>query len=483
MSGAAAERLDTLLAEMPVVAILRGLHSGEALEVVEALFTAGIRVAEVPLNSPDPFDTIALLAGHFGHRMAIGAGTVTMPREVRRLAQSGGTLCVSPHGDAQVIAEALRLGLVPMPGCATPTEAFAAIAAGARHLKYFPAAGHADDIAALRTVLPAGVRLIAVGGVTPATLPALRKAGAIAFAIGSDLYSPGRAAAEIGARARAFADAATRQAPSIRLACNPQADIGESPVAEICGDVVWTDPIAPRLLRFAGGRLVETPLARPVWSFAAMPGGALAGTVDDGFCTLDSDGAVRFGPAAALDAGCRFNDMAVDADGGLWAGAMHKGLLAGRGAIFHAPAPDAVPVRVAAGLGVPNGMDFSADGRTLFMIDTLFRTLLAFPVAAGVPGEPVIVTDFLGLPGKPDGMTIAPDGSFWVAMWGGGGVVQIGGDGALLRTIDVPAPHVSSLCLAGTTLFVTTSRMRLSPQQLAAFPGSGGLFAIDLEDV
>ena len=97
-------------------------------------------------------------------------------------------------------------------------------------------------------------------------------------------------------------------------------------------------------------------------------------------------------------------------------------------------------------------------------------------------GEPVIVSDFLGLPGKPDGMTLAPDGTFWVAMWGGSCVVQLAGDGAFLRQIALPAPHVSSLCFAGPNrLLVTTSRMRLSPQALLDHPGSGGLFEILLE--
>jgi sugar lactone lactonase YvrE len=127
-------------------------------------------------------------------------------------------------------------------------------------------------------------------------------------------------------------------------------------------------------------------------------------------------------------------------------------------------------------------MKLSADGRTLFVVDTLARTLLAYPVNGGTLGEPVIVSDFLGLSGKPDGMTLAPDGSFWVAMWGGGCIVQIARDGAFLRQVAVPARHVSSVCLAGAIrLLVTTSRMRLSPQALLDHPGSGGLFEILLE--
>jgi Entner-Doudoroff aldolase len=481
MTGEAA-RLDALLDEMPIVAILRGIRADEAVAVVEALFDAGIRIAEVPLNSPDPFATIALLAGQFGARMMIGAGTVTDPTEVRRLADCGGRLCVSPHTDPVVIAEALRLGLVPMPGCATATEAFTAFAAGARHLKYFPAGGHADDIAALRTVLPPAVRLLAVGGVSLANLPALRKAGVEAFGIGSDLYKPGRSAGEVGARATAFVAALAVRSPAVRLICNPQAAIGESPIRIGGRDTLWVDPLAPRLLRFRT-ELDEVRLDRPVWSLAMTPSGAIAGTLDAGFCTIDAaTGGIVAGPEAELDAGCRFNDMAMDPAGGLWAGAMHRGVLAGRGAIFHARAPDAPPVCVARGLGVPNGMAFSPDGATLYLIDTLARTLLACPVDPdqGSLGEPVIVTDFMNVPGKPDGMTIGPDGTLWVAMWGGGCVVEIGRDGAVLRVIDLPAPHVSSLCFAaGETLHVTTSRMRLSPRQLADHPGSGGLFAID----
>src|SRR6218665_1185939 len=120
----AVARLDAALAELPIVAILRGLRSDEAVAVVGALYEAGIRVAEVPLNSPDPFETIALLCRAFGDRMAIGAGTVTDPEQVRRLAACGATICVSPNTDAGVIAEAIRLGLVPLPGCVTPSEAF-----------------------------------------------------------------------------------------------------------------------------------------------------------------------------------------------------------------------------------------------------------------------------------------------------------------------------------------------------------------------
>jgi sugar lactone lactonase YvrE len=260
-----------------------------------------------------------------------------------------------------------------------------------------------------------------------------------------------------------------------------RAAIGESPLW--LGDsVLWTDPVEHRLLSYGPGRSVDAlKVEQAIWSLAAGPDGDVAGTLDDRFCTIGLSGEIRGVPTATLASGCRLNDMAVDGQGGLWAGAMHKGVLATRGAIFYAPAVDAEPVLVAEGLGVPNGMAFAKDGRTLFVIDTLARTLLAYPVRDHALGEPVIVTDFLGLPGKPDGMTMGADGTFWVAMWGGACVAQIAADGATLQLVDVPAPHVSSLCSADDkTLFVTTSRMRLSPEALADYPGSGGLFEIRL---
>jgi xylono-1,5-lactonase len=274
--------------------------------------------------------------------------------------------------------------------------------------------------------------------------------------------------------------------PSVRLICDAKVVIGESPAWQE-PFVHWTDPVSRRLLSVGNGQHFQS-IATPssVWSLATLPDGSLAGSLDDRFCRLTSSGEISAGPAATIDAGCRFNDMTVDAQGGLWVGMMHRGILATRGAIFHARSLREQPTRVASGLGVPNGMKLSADGRTLFVIDTLERTLLAYPLNSGVHGgalgEPVIVSDFLGMPGKPDGMTLAPDGTFWVAMWGGRCIVQLATDGAFLRQISVPAPHVSSVCCAGENrLFVTSSRMRLSPQALSEFPASGGLFEVLLD--
>ncbi len=267
-----------------------------------------------------------------------------------------------------------------------------------------------------------------------------------------------------------------------RLICDARAAIGESPVWHD-NRVHWTDPISRRLLvSTEKGPLESSVTPSSVWSLAVLPEGALVGALEDRFCTIAASGETRTGPPASLAPGCRFNDMTADPRGGLWVGMMHRGILATRGAIFHAASWRDEPVCVARGLGVPNGMKLADDGRTLFVIDTLERTLLAFPVESDRLGEPVIVSDFLGLPGKPDGMTLGADGSFWVAMWGGGSVVQLAPDGATVRSIALPAQHVSSLCFAGANrLLVTTSRMRLSPQALLDHPGSGGLFEVMLE--
>jgi sugar lactone lactonase YvrE len=278
--------------------------------------------------------------------------------------------------------------------------------------------------------------------------------------------------------------------PIVRLLCDADAMIGESPAWLLDQPGVWwTDPVSRRLLHWIDARSTDSngyleSIAMPssVWSLASLPDETLVGALDDRFCSISPTGEVTPGPAATIDAGCRFNDMTTDANGGLWVGMMHRGILATRGAIFYAPSLHEAPKRVASGLGVPNGMKLSADGRTLFVVDTLERTLLAYPVDGGTLGEPVIVSDFLRLAGKPDGMTLAPDGTFWVAMWGGSSVVQLARDGAYLRRIDVPAPHISSVCFAGPDrLLVTTSRMRLSPQALMDCPNSGGMFEISLD--
>lgn len=195
------------VATLPLVAILRGITPEEAPGVGEVLHGAGWRLLEVPLNSPRPLDSIAALARRFPDAV-IGAGTVRTPQEVRDVRAAGGRLIVSPHCDVRVVREAVALGMVCLPGVLTPSEAFAALEAGATGLKLFPAEMVPPAaVKALRAVLPAEVLLLPVGGVAPANVAPYRAAGASGFGIGSALYQPGRDLQALAAAARAFADA------------------------------------------------------------------------------------------------------------------------------------------------------------------------------------------------------------------------------------------------------------------------------------
>jgi len=194
--------LDEALAECCVVAILRGIKPDEALDHVQALFDAGIRVVEVPLNSPDPLESISRVAKAFGDRMVVGAGTVLTEAQVDAVHATGGKLIVSPNVDVGVIRRTVALGLWSAPGFATASEAFAAIHAGARHLKLFPATtfgpGHLKQLGA---VLPPDVAVLAVGGVGADNMVAWRAAGARALGIGGELYRAGQGVAETAKRA------------------------------------------------------------------------------------------------------------------------------------------------------------------------------------------------------------------------------------------------------------------------------------------
>lgn len=193
------------LRDCPLVAILRGLHPGEAEAIGGALVEAGLRIIEVPLNSPDPFGSIAILARACGDRALIGAGTVLRADDVGRVKDAGGGIIVAPNTDRMVIAAAVAAGLIAAPGYFTPSEGFAALAAGAQALKLFPAeAASPAVVKAQRAVFPPGVPLIVVGGVTPDAMGAYVEAGATGFGLGSALYKPGMTAEDVAARARAF---------------------------------------------------------------------------------------------------------------------------------------------------------------------------------------------------------------------------------------------------------------------------------------
>ncbi|WP_170412377.1 2-dehydro-3-deoxy-6-phosphogalactonate aldolase [Ruegeria arenilitoris] len=186
----------------PIIAILRGIAPSDATDVGRALIDAGIDKIEVPLNSPDPLASIAVLANEFSDRALIGAGTVLTSQQVDMVSEVGGRLIVSPNCDPEVISHTHRLGLESWPGIFTPTEAFAALKAGATGLKLFPGAlAGPTGLAALRAVLPEGTKVYAVGGAGPENFDLWIKASADGFGIGSALFKPGMTASEVAERA------------------------------------------------------------------------------------------------------------------------------------------------------------------------------------------------------------------------------------------------------------------------------------------
>ena len=201
------DKFRAAMRELPLVAILRGLKPAEALAIGEALVEAGFRLIEVPLNSPQPLASIALLRRHFPQAM-IGAGTVLTAADARDAAAVGGELVVAPNFDRDVVAETLRLGMTSLPGIMTPTEAFAALGAGAHGLKLFPAELASPAVVrALLAVLPKGTPLIPVGGIGADNLAVWRTAGAAGFGLGSSLYRPGDDAATVRVKAAAIESA------------------------------------------------------------------------------------------------------------------------------------------------------------------------------------------------------------------------------------------------------------------------------------
>jgi 2-dehydro-3-deoxyphosphogalactonate aldolase len=193
------------LAACPLIAILRGVQPDDCLAIGQALADAGFTIIEVPLNSPEPYESIGLLARALGDRALIGAGTVTRPRQVDEVAQAGGRLIVMPHANVQVVVEAKALTLTALPGFATPTEAFAALDAGADGLKLFPAEAYPPRVLrSLRAVLPKEVPILPVGSITVENMGEYWAAGANGFGLGSALYKPGATPEQVGKTAARF---------------------------------------------------------------------------------------------------------------------------------------------------------------------------------------------------------------------------------------------------------------------------------------
>ena len=205
------ENLRRRLDECPLVAIIRGVTPDEVEAIGQAVFEAGIRIIEVPLNSPEPLASIARLAQRFGDTALIGGGTVLDPADVGRVRDAGGRIIVSPNTFPPVIAAAATAGLVSLPGFFTPSEAFEALRAGATGLKLFPAEGSTPAVVrAQRAVLPKSVPLLVVGGISPDSMQPWIEAGADGFGLGSGLYKPGQSAQATATNARAYVEGVRR---------------------------------------------------------------------------------------------------------------------------------------------------------------------------------------------------------------------------------------------------------------------------------
>ena len=205
-----ATEMKAWLARCPLVAILRGVRPEEVEAIGDVLIDAGFAIIEVPLNSPDPIESIRRLAARCGDRALVGAGTVLDPADCARIAAAGGRLVVTPHADPEVVRAAKAVGMLAVPGFMTPGEAFALLRAGADGLKLFPAeAASPAVVKALLAVLPAGTAILPVGGIEAGNMAPWRAAGAAGFGIGSAIYKPGDSAATVANKARRLMEALT----------------------------------------------------------------------------------------------------------------------------------------------------------------------------------------------------------------------------------------------------------------------------------
>ncbi len=202
------ELFHVYFAQCPLVAIIRSVRPDEAEAIGRALYEGGIRIIEVPLNSPDPMASIRAIADSLGDNALVGAGTVLDPSDVHRVAEAGGQIIVAPNANLDVIRATVDAGLISSPGFFTPSEAFAALEAGAHVLKLFPAEAASPKVMkAIRAVLPKDVTVMAVGGITPDSMGAWREGGADGFGLGGGLYRPGQSPEDSLAKARAYVEA------------------------------------------------------------------------------------------------------------------------------------------------------------------------------------------------------------------------------------------------------------------------------------
>jgi len=203
--------LDSQLNKMPVVAIIRGVTPEEVVDIGNAIFEAGVNIIEVPLNSPEPFASIQRLSSNFGDRCIVGCGTLVKKGDAKKVADAGGQIAVTPTTRPSIIKRCIKLGMTPIPGWATPTEAFAAYQAGARYLKLFPAASFGSGyIKAVKDVLPQDIKILSVGGVGAHNAPEWIEAGIDGFGIGSEIYKAGRSADDVHQRTKKIVQAITQ---------------------------------------------------------------------------------------------------------------------------------------------------------------------------------------------------------------------------------------------------------------------------------
>jgi 2-dehydro-3-deoxyphosphogalactonate aldolase len=197
--------MKSFLDRCPLIAILRGVKPDDVVAIGAALEAAGIAIVEVPLNSPQPLESIRLLAETFGERLLIGAGTVMTPAQVEEIAAVGGRLIVTPHADPELVRAAKGLGMATAPGFFTPAEAFSLLRAGADAIKLFPAEGsNPAALRGMRAILPPGTLVLPVGGIAPDNIRAWHEAGAAGYGIGSSIYKPGDTAEVVGRKAAAL---------------------------------------------------------------------------------------------------------------------------------------------------------------------------------------------------------------------------------------------------------------------------------------